>query len=632
MSSAKRNKSPYKTDAQRWSAVKARDPKADGYFVYAVRTTGVYCRPSSSTRLPHRKNVEFFSTAKEAEAAGYRRSRRTVGDQTMAAAQRVALVAQACRLIESSESPPTLEDLASRAEMSPFHFHRIFKSETGLTPRAYASASRARRLRKKLTVAGASVTDAIYGAGFNSNSRFYEASDQLLGMRARDYRAGGAGTVIRFAVGQCSLGAILVAQSQRGICAILLGDDPETLVRDLEDQFPKARLVGGDSQFERLVAHVVGFIEAPSLGLNLPLDIQGTAFQERVWQALREVPFGATVSYTEVAKRIGAPKAVRAVAQACDANQIAVAIPCHRVVRRNGDISGYRWGVDRKRKLLQRESRPMDRDGTATVDTAVNRLDWEHISRQLDIEGYAILPKLLGTREVSQLKKLVETPAGVEQVNLASIDLGRGIAFPVSHPPPTLLADYAAAIYCHLVPVANRWNEILGKRYRYSEVLDNSQLRRHDSGQLRGRSYLSSLIDGEYQELHQNLESAQAFPLQLIALLSEPGRDFTGGEFVITERHPRMQSRPTVLPLQASDVAIITTAQRPTQGMKGYYRVNVKHAISRVHSGKRVGLELSFEHCNAPQPAGDARPASGIGGSEADQIVSGISPGCKFRK
>jgi AraC family transcriptional regulator of adaptative response/methylated-DNA-[protein]-cysteine methyltransferase len=349
--------SAYVTNDARWEALQARDPAADGHFVYAVRTTGVYCRPSSSARLPKRENVEFFDSAEAAEAAGYRASRRARGDRTSAAAERAALVARACRLIEASETPPNLDELAVTAGMSPFHFHRVFKAETGVTPKAYASADRARRLREELSAPNASVTDAIYGAGFNSNSRFYEASDQLLGMRARDYRAGGTRAVIRFAVGQCSLGAILVAQSQRGICAILLDDDPDALVRDLQDQFPKAQLIGGDAEFEQLIAQVVGFIEAPSIGLNLPLDVRGTAFQERVWQALREIPSGATVSYTQIAERIGAPKAVRAVAQACGANHIAVAIPCHRVVRRDGDIAGYRWGVDRKRELLRRETK-----------------------------------------------------------------------------------------------------------------------------------------------------------------------------------------------------------------------------------------------------------------------------------
>src|SRR6516164_3546065 len=346
---------PYATDDARWQALQTRNPAADGHFVYAVRTTGVYCRPSSSARLPRRENVEFFDSAEAAEAAGYRASRRPQGDQSAVAAERATVVAEACRLIEAAETPPELEALAAHAGMSRFHFHRVFKAETGLTPKAYASAYRARKLREELG-SSASITDAIYEAGFNSNSRFYESSDQLLGMRARDYRAGGAGAVIRFAVGQCSLGAILVAQSQRGICAILLDDDPDALVRSLQDQFPKAQLIGGDAGFERLIAEVVGFIEAPSIGLNLPLDVRGTAFQERVWQALREIPPGTTVSYAQVAERIGAPKAVRAVAQACGANRIAVAIPCHRVVRRDGDIAGYRWGVERKRELLRREA------------------------------------------------------------------------------------------------------------------------------------------------------------------------------------------------------------------------------------------------------------------------------------
>jgi AraC family transcriptional regulator of adaptative response/methylated-DNA-[protein]-cysteine methyltransferase len=348
-------RSTYLTDDQRWAAVQTRDQAADGHFVYAVRTTGVYCRPSSSARLPKRENVEFYSSAAAAEAAGYRASQRARADRTAAATQRASIVAQACRRIETAEAPPSLDELAGWAGMSPFHFHRVFKAETGLTPKAYASAIRATRLREELGQSG-SVTDAIYEAGFNSNSRFYEESASILGMRPRDYRDGGHNTRIRFAVGQCSLGAILVAQSQRGICAILLGEDPDTLLRDLQDQFPKAQLAGGEGDFERLVAQVVGFVEAPALGLNLPLDVRGTVFQERVWQALSEIPPGVTVSYAQVAERIGSPKAVRAVAQACGANSLAVAIPCHRVVRRDGDISGYRWGVERKRELLRREA------------------------------------------------------------------------------------------------------------------------------------------------------------------------------------------------------------------------------------------------------------------------------------
>jgi AraC family transcriptional regulator of adaptative response/methylated-DNA-[protein]-cysteine methyltransferase len=241
----------YASDEQRWTAIQARDARADGHFVYAVRTTGVYCRPSASARVPKRENVVFFDTGRDAEAGGYRASQRASGDRTAVAARHAAAVAKACRLIERSETPPNLDELADEADMSPFHFHRVFKAETGLTPKAYASAFRANKLREELTQEKASVTEAIYDAGFNSNSRFYAVSQGMLGMRARDYRAGGPDMQIRFAVGQCSLGAILVAQSQRGICAILLGDDPGSLVEDLEDQFPKAQLIGGDAAFER---------------------------------------------------------------------------------------------------------------------------------------------------------------------------------------------------------------------------------------------------------------------------------------------------------------------------------------------------------------------------------------------
>ncbi|VVQ09069.1 Bifunctional transcriptional activator/DNA repair enzyme Ada [Pseudomonas fluorescens] len=338
----------------RWAAVVARDPRADGQFVYAVKTTGIYCRPSSLARLPKPQNVEFFDTAAQAEAAGYRPSKRLAKDQSEVAAQHALTVAAACRQIETAEHLPALGELAQAAGLSSFHFHRVFKTVTGLTPKGYATAHRSRKVRERLTDGG-SVTDALYDAGFNSNSRFYEAADQLLGMTPGDYRAAGQNNDIRFAVGQCSLGAILVAQSARGVCAILLGDDPHQLVCDLQDKFRRANLIGADHEFEQLIAKVVGFIEAPAIGLDLPLDVRGTAFQERVWQALREIPAGSTASYADIAQRIGAPKAVRAVAQACGANSLAVAIPCHRVVRSDGNLSGYRWGVERKRQLLERE-------------------------------------------------------------------------------------------------------------------------------------------------------------------------------------------------------------------------------------------------------------------------------------
>lgn len=349
------NRPPRVTDDPRWARVLARDPLADGQFVYAVRTTGVYLRPSSPSRHPRPENVIFFETPRAAEAAGYRPSKRAAQDQTSVAAQHAALVEAACRKIASAETAPSLSELASHAGMSNFHFHRVFKAATGLTPKSYAVAHRAKKVREGLSRT-ASVTEAIYDAGFGSNSRFYESSNHVLGMKPSDYRDGGANAEIRFAIGECSLGSILVAQSERGVCSILIGDEPEVLLRDLQDQFPKATLIGGDAKYEGVIAKVIGLVEAPSIGLDLPLDVRGTAFQQRVWEALRAVPVGTTVTYADIAGRIGSPKAVRAVAQACGANNLAVAIPCHRVIRSDGALSGYRWGVERKRALLARES------------------------------------------------------------------------------------------------------------------------------------------------------------------------------------------------------------------------------------------------------------------------------------
>jgi AraC family transcriptional regulator of adaptative response/methylated-DNA-[protein]-cysteine methyltransferase len=339
----------------RWAAVVARDPKADGKFFYSVRTTGVYCRPSCGSRRARRENVAFHATAAAAERAGFRPCKRCKPDQASLASQHAATVARICRRIEAADKPLSLAALASDAHMSRYHFHRVFKAVTGLTPRAYAAAHRAERVRRELG-RSRTVTEAIFDAGFNSGGRFYATSDAVLGMTPTDYRAGGARAQIRFAVGECSLGSILVAKSAKGVCAILLGDDPEQLARDLQDRFPRANLIGADAEFEKLVAKIVGFVEAPAMGLDLPLDVRGTAFQQRVWQALRKIPVGSTASYSDIAQRIGAPKSVRAVAQACAANAIALAIPCHRVIRHDGAVSGYRWGVERKRALLEREA------------------------------------------------------------------------------------------------------------------------------------------------------------------------------------------------------------------------------------------------------------------------------------
>src|SRR6202163_189706 len=345
---------PVKSDP-RWTSIVERQAADDGKFYYSVKTTGVYCRPSCAARLARPENVQFHRTCADAEKAGFRPCKRCKPDQASPVEQHAEKIASACRLIESSETPPSLELLAQHVGLSSYHFHRVFKAATGLTPKEYAAAHRDNLVRKSLNKSD-TVTGAIYDAGYNSNSRFYETSNRVLGMTPSNYRAGGAQTDIRFAVGKCSLGSILVAQSDRGICAILLGDDPDSLARDLQDQFPKANLIGGDAGFERLVAKVVGFVEAPALGLDLPLDVRGTAFQQRVWQSLRKIPAGSTASYTDVAKLIGSPNSVRAVAQACGANALAVAIPCHRVVRNDGALSGYRWGVERKRVLLEKEA------------------------------------------------------------------------------------------------------------------------------------------------------------------------------------------------------------------------------------------------------------------------------------
>lgn len=339
----------------RWTRILARDKSADGHLWYSVSTTGVYCRASCPSRIANPENVQLHDSLESAQATGFRPCRRCKPEGASSEVETAALVAKACRIIEQSEQEPSLDELAHAIGQSPGYFHRVFKAATGLTPKHYAAARRAKKLRRELT-SGNTVTEAIYEAGFNSSGRFYEKATDLLGMTPSRYRSGGAHEELRFAVAQASIGSILVASSTKGVAAILLGDDPDELVRNLQDRFPKATLIGADRDYEALISQVIGLVESPGIGANLPLDIRGTVFQRRVWQALQQIPAGQTVTYAEIARRIGSPNAVRAVAGACAANNLAVAIPCHRVVRTDGSLSGYAWGVERKRALLDREA------------------------------------------------------------------------------------------------------------------------------------------------------------------------------------------------------------------------------------------------------------------------------------
>lgn len=341
-------------DAHRWQAVLDRNPDADGHFIFAVVTTGIYCRPSCRARHALRENVRFYPDADSARAAGFRPCKRCQPDHPTAGLHRLDKIAKACRLLEQ-DAPVTLEVLAQQVAMSPYHFHRLFRATTGMTPKAWQQAFRAERLRQTLAE-GTRVTDAVLAAGFPDSSSYYRHADRALGMTAQQYRSGGRETTVRYALERCTLGRCLVAESERGICAILLADSDDQLLAELARCFPYARRGEGDEAFARRVHQVIAVLDNPRNTLALPLDLRGTAFQRQVWQALCQIPVGETVSYQRVAEIIGKPQAVRAVASACAANTLAVVIPCHRVLRVNGALSGYRWGLARKAQLLAREA------------------------------------------------------------------------------------------------------------------------------------------------------------------------------------------------------------------------------------------------------------------------------------
>ncbi|WP_171207891.1 MULTISPECIES: bifunctional DNA-binding transcriptional regulator/O6-methylguanine-DNA methyltransferase Ada [unclassified Ruegeria] len=341
---------------QMWDDVLNRVSNPIPHFYYAVSSTGIYCRTDCPSRRPKRKNVQFFETGQDAEEHGFRACQRCKPDHHSLEDKWVGLIAQACRVIEEAEEEPSLSELANRFHVSPFHFQRKFKATLGVTPKAYAKAHRIENFRANLARNEGSITSAIYDAGYNSSSRVYETATKTLGMTPTRFRNGGKDVRILFAIGESSLGSVLVASTEKGVCALLFGDTPEQVLEDLQSRFPNADLIGDDQNYQQVIGHVIRFVDDPSRGFDLPLDIRGTAFQQRVWEALRDIPAGTTASYRDIAAKIGAPNSFRAVAQACGANNIAVAVPCHRVVHTDGGLSGYRWGIARKRSLLKREA------------------------------------------------------------------------------------------------------------------------------------------------------------------------------------------------------------------------------------------------------------------------------------
>jgi AraC family transcriptional regulator of adaptative response/methylated-DNA-[protein]-cysteine methyltransferase len=341
-------------EAARWAALLSRNPMPDcGPFLYAVTTQGVYCRPGCPARPPLRRNVRFYPDIPAAEADGFRACKRCDPKGERAGIHAAAIEA-ACAMIEASEGIPSLASLADRAGYARHHFLRLFREITGVTPRSYAESVRARRLQASLA-AGERVAEAVAGAGYGSESRVYEAPGRVLGMTPGAARRGGEGEVIRTATAESALGPLLVGATEAGVCFIGFAEDFCSLEGDLRRRFPKARVDAAPEALAETMRQVVEFLEEPKSALSLPLDLRGTAFQRRVWEALQAIPFGETRSYGQMAEAIGAPRAVRAVARACAQNHVSLAVPCHRVVGSNGDLTGYRWGVPRKRALLAKE-------------------------------------------------------------------------------------------------------------------------------------------------------------------------------------------------------------------------------------------------------------------------------------
>ena len=345
----------YSTEEERYKAVVARDAEADPAFFYAVITTGVYCYPSCPSKTALKENTRYFETRESAVEGGFRPCRRCLSDSPPLLERQRGLVESACGLINESSGSIKIEDLATSLDVSRYHLQKLFKQFLGLSPKAFAIAARAKSVESSLSSSG-SVTQAVYEAGYNQSSTFYADGVERLGMSPKKYQRGGAGLAIRYGFAKTQFGKIIVAATQKGVCCILFGESQAAMVEDLQARFQKAKLERDSAGLDDLLDAVVNEIKNPNNRLALSLDIQGTVFQEKVWQALRDIKPGNTASYLDIAKKIGKPKASRAVAAACAANPLAVVVPCHRVVRSTGEISGYRWGVDRKQQLLTHES------------------------------------------------------------------------------------------------------------------------------------------------------------------------------------------------------------------------------------------------------------------------------------
>ncbi len=343
-------------DSSFWQAVSDRDAGADGRFVFAVSTTGIYCRPSCPSRRPRPENVRFFPLPEAAERAGFRACKRCRPNEANPSDRRLARIRKACRLLDAAEEPMTLAQLGKAVGVAPHHLQRLFTQTVGVSPRVYADARRLERLKGELK-SGESVTSALYGAGYGSSSRLYETSSASLGMTPARYRAGGAGESIAYTIVASALGRLLVAATERGLAMVALGADDRELAAELAAELPGAHLVRDDSGLGTWVGPLVRHLAGTLPHLDLPVDVRATSFQRQVWEALRSIPPGATTSYRDLARRIGQPSAARAVARACATNPVAVVVPCHRVVRGDGALGGYRWGVERKQALIERERR-----------------------------------------------------------------------------------------------------------------------------------------------------------------------------------------------------------------------------------------------------------------------------------